>query len=153
MTVLELLTLSYFSPVFGADMERVETQRQSEEAFIQSFLTANQPFVTSMFEQVLKRVESDLLVQNKAVDQSCLAEAMNVVFDTYLHCQFVLQDKPLLYWSEYREQDAETLLDRLLSDLALTKLYVACESVVQQAFLLPVSTQPKSSKPRLKRKP
>ncbi|MFM2594284.1 hypothetical protein AAFX19_15695 [Vibrio harveyi] len=153
MTVLELLTLSYFSPVFGADMERVETQRQSEEAFIQSFLTANQPFVTSMFEQVLKRVESDLLVQNKDVDQLCLAEAMNVVFDTYLHCQFVLQDKPLLYWSEYREQDAETLLDRLLSDFALTKLYVACESVVQQAFLLPASTQPKSRKPRLKRKP
>ncbi|TON45853.1 hypothetical protein CGH56_23390 [Vibrio parahaemolyticus] len=106
-----------------------------------------------MFKQVLKRVESDLLVQNKDVDQLCLAEAMNVVFDTYLHCQFVLQDKPLLYWSQYREQDAETLLERLLSDLALTKLYVACESVVQQAFLLPVSTQPKSSKPRLKRKP
>ncbi|PMH81086.1 hypothetical protein [Vibrio cyclitrophicus] len=153
MTVLELLTLSYFSPVFGADMERVETQRQSEEAFIQSFLTANQPFVTSMFKQVLKRVESDLLVQNKTVDQLCLAEAMNVVFDTYLHCQFVLQDKSLIYWSQYREQDAETLLDRLLSELALTKLYVACESVVQQAFLLPASTQPKSRKPRLKRKP
>ena len=150
MTVLELLTLSYFSPVFGADMERVDTQRQSEEAFIQAFLTANQPFVTSMFEQVVKRVESDLLQHNKAMDQSCLAEAMNVVFDTYLHCQFVLQDKPLSYWSEYREQDAETLLDRLLSDLALTKLYVACESVVQLAFLLPVSTQPKSRNPRLK---
>jgi hypothetical protein len=145
-----LLTLSYFSPVFGADMERVDTQRQSEEAFIQAFLTANQPFVTSMFEQVVKRVESDLLQHNKAMDQSCLAEAMNVVFDTYLHCQFVLQDKPLSYWSEYREQDAETLLDRLLSDLALTKLYVACESVVQLAFLLPVSTQPKSRNPRLK---
>ncbi|TON79149.1 hypothetical protein CGH50_28125, partial [Vibrio parahaemolyticus] len=84
MTVLELLTLSYFSPVFGADMERVDTQRQSEKAFIQAFLAANQPFVTSMFKQVLKRVESDLLVQNKDVDQLCLAEAMNVVFDTYL---------------------------------------------------------------------
>ncbi|MBY7660626.1 hypothetical protein JFJ08_07925 [Vibrio atlanticus] len=143
MTKKELLTLSFFGHLFDSDFETILTAQDDYSAFENAYLDLNEPFVSSMFKRL------NVVLFEAVQEQDKVDEALQVVKQAFLTCQFQCQHEPYTFWYGFGSTDCHEKLESILAHPSVATFYVVCEKVIDDLFLVELSKQ-SQTKPRLR---